>query len=182
MCYFTWKQELVLNILWVIAGSVHYRFVQIFDKDLKCLIYLGYWKTKHWKYLVFENDAKADINLVELMQNWVGKKIILSPKIEVEIFSYIICKLDFKNISPTLFLVHMKTMNGVVSSYILLLALHHLFHFIACVSFFSIFFFFLSFFVSFITCWGIEVSLAILKESSGVASRFLSGVSRGELL
>ena len=36
-------------------------------------------------------------------------------------------------------------------------------HFIACVSFFSIFFFFLSFFVSSITCWSIEVSLAILK-------------------
>ena len=34
-------------------GSVHCRFVQIFDKDLKCLIYLGYWRTKHciwiWK-------------------------------------------------------------------------------------------------------------------------------------
>ena len=36
------------------------------DKDLKCLIYLGYWTTKHWIYLVFKKDAKADINLVEL--------------------------------------------------------------------------------------------------------------------
>ena len=40
--------------------SVHCRFVQI------CLIYLAYWWTKHWKYLVLEKDAKADMNLVEL--------------------------------------------------------------------------------------------------------------------
>ena len=80
------------------------------------------------------------------------RKYFVNPKIEIEVFSYIICSLDFKNISCTLFLLHMKTMNGVVSSYILLLALHHLFHFIACVSFLSIFFFFLSFFVSSITC------------------------------
>ena len=90
-------------------------------------------------------------------------KYCANSKTEIEVFSYIICSLDFKNISCTLFSLHMKTMNGVVSSYILLLALHHLFHFIACVSFLSIFFFFLSFFVSSITCWGIEVSLAILK-------------------
>ena len=47
-------------------GSAHCRFVQIFDKGLKCLIYLGCWGMKHWKYLVFEKDAKADMNLVEL--------------------------------------------------------------------------------------------------------------------
>ena len=61
---------------------LHCWFVQIFDKDLKCLIYLGYWRTKHWKYLVFEKDAKADINLVEklkskfsaiLFANWISK-------------------------------------------------------------------------------------------------------------
>ena len=28
-------------------GSVHCRFEQIFDKDLKHLIYLGYWIMKH---------------------------------------------------------------------------------------------------------------------------------------
>ena len=145
-------------------GSVHYQFVQIFDEHLKCLIYLGYWRTKHWKYLVFEEDAerhKFGGNRV-----WKAEEVrknFVNPKIEIEVFSYIICSLDFKNISCTLFLLHMKTMNGVVSSYILLLALHHLFHFIACVSFLSIFFFFLSFFVSSITCWSIEVSLAILK-------------------
>ena len=43
-----------------------FRFAQISDKDLKRLIYLGYWRTKHRKYLVLEKDPKADINLVEL--------------------------------------------------------------------------------------------------------------------
>ena len=61
---------------------LHCWFVQIFDKDLKCLIYLGYWRTKHWKYLVFEKDAKADTNLVvklkskfsaALFVNWISK-------------------------------------------------------------------------------------------------------------
>ena len=89
------------------------------------------------------------------------KKYFLNPKIEIEVFSYIIGDFDFKNISCTLFLLHMKMMNGVVSWYVLLLALHHLFHFIACVLFLSIFF--LSFFVSFVTCWGIEGSSEILK-------------------
>ena len=46
--------------------SVHYRFVQVFDKDLKRLIYLDYWRTKHLKYFLYEKDAKTDINLVEL--------------------------------------------------------------------------------------------------------------------
>ena len=92
------------------------------------------------------------------------RKWFLNPKTEVEIFSYTFCKMDFKYISCTLFLLNIKTMNGVDSLYILLLALHHLFHFIVCVLFLSIFFFFfLSFFVGSITCWGIEVSLAILK-------------------
>ena len=40
--------------------------VQIFDKDLNCLIYLGYWSKKQQKYLVSEKDAEANINLVEL--------------------------------------------------------------------------------------------------------------------
>ena len=31
-----------------------------FLKFLKCLIYLGYWKTKHYKCLVSEKDAKAN--------------------------------------------------------------------------------------------------------------------------
>ena len=59
-------------------------------------------------------------------------------------------------------LLHIKTVNGVASWYILVL--HRWFYFIPCVSFLSIFFFFfLSYFVSSVTCWGIVVSLAILK-------------------
>ena len=87
-------------------GSVHYQFVQIFDEHLKCLIYLGYWRTKHWKYLVFEEDAerhKFGGNRV-----WKAEEVrknFVNPKIEIEVFSYIICSLDFKNISYTLFLL-----------------------------------------------------------------------------
>ena len=69
-------------------------------------------------------------------------------------------------------------MDGVVSWY--MLDLHHLFNFIACISLLPTFF--LSFFVSSITCQGIEVSLAIFKMQSGFVSRFLSGVSGGKLL
>ena len=71
------------------------------------------------------------------------RKYFVNPKIVIEVFSYITCSLDFKYISCTLFLLHMKTMKCVVSWYIL--ALLNLFHFIACVSFLSIFFFFLCF-------------------------------------
>ena len=89
------------------------------------------------------------------------KKYFANPKIEIEVLSYIICSLDFKNISCALFLLHLKTINGVFSWYIL--ALNHLFHFIACISFLFLFFFFLSFFVSSITCGCTEINLAILK-------------------
>ena len=81
------------------------------------------------------------------------RKNIGNPKIVVEFFSYVICSLDFKHISCALFLLHMKTMNGVVSWY--KLALHHLFHFIACVSFLSIFsFIFVSFLSYLLRYWG----------------------------
>ena len=43
------------------------------------------------------------------------RKYFVNPKIEIEGFSYIICSLDFKNISCVLFLLHMKTMSGAVS-------------------------------------------------------------------
>ena len=64
-------------------GSVHCRFVQIFDKDLKCLIDLGYWGTKDWKHLVFEKDAKfcgTEVCKAEKVRKW-----FLNPKMEVEI-------------------------------------------------------------------------------------------------
>ena len=106
------------------------------------------------------------------------RKYFVNLEIEIEVFSYIICSLDFKHISCILFLLHMKTMNGVVSWYIL--APHHLFHSIAYVSFLSIFF--LSFLLSSITRWGIYVSLGILKKSSGVfAVTFTEDIFKGKL-
>ena len=93
---------------------------------------------KHRRYLAFEKDTKTDKNLVEL--KFAKMRRFVNPKIEIEVFSYIICSLDFKNISCALFLLHMKTMNVAASWYIL--TLHHLFHFIACVSFLPISFFF----------------------------------------
>ena len=55
-------------------------------------------ETKHRKYFVFEKDAKADIYLVELKFAGEIRKYFVNPKIEVEVFSYIIYSLDFKNI------------------------------------------------------------------------------------
>ena len=37
------------------------------------------------------------------------RKNFVNPKIEIEVFSCIICSLDFKNISRALFLLHTKT-------------------------------------------------------------------------
>ena len=84
-------------------------------------------------------------------------------------------------LSWTLSSLHLKTMNGVTSGYVL--AFQFLFHFIACVSFFSISF---SFFI--FSLW-IRLLAEILRKicqylgySSGVVPRFPSGVSRGTLL
>ena len=55
-------------------------------------------EAKHRKYFVFEKDAKTDIYLVELKFVGEVRKYFVNPKIEVEVFSYIICSLDFKNI------------------------------------------------------------------------------------
>ena len=74
------------------------------------------------------------------------RKYFVNPKTEIEVFSYIICSLGFKNISFAFFLLHMKTMNGVVSWYIS--ALDHLSHFIVYVSFLSSFFLYFLFFLS----------------------------------
>ena len=58
------------------------RWVKIFDKeDLKLLIYLGYRVTKHWKCLVCEKDAKANIEAEEV------RRYFVNPKIENEVFS-----------------------------------------------------------------------------------------------
>ena len=129
---------------------------------LKRLIYLDYLGTKHWKFSIGERrKSRHKFCGSKVCKNAEVRKYFVNPKIVIEVFSYIIYSLVFKNTSCTLFLLHMKTMNGVVSWYIL--ALYHLFHFITCVSFLPIFSFFLSFLVSSITFWGIQVSLVILK-------------------
>ena len=66
-----------------------------------------------------------------------------------------------RNISWILSLLHMRTMNGAISWYVL--AVQRLFHFIACVSLLCISFCFLFFFVDSTTCLGFEVSSSILK-------------------
>ena len=43
----------------------------------------------------------------------VVRKYFINPKIVIEVFSYIIYCLDFKNTPGTLLLLHMKAMNGV---------------------------------------------------------------------
>ena len=48
------------------SGSAHSQGVLIFDKTLKRLIYLGYLKTKQYKYLVLEKESKSNMNSVEL--------------------------------------------------------------------------------------------------------------------
>ena len=77
------------------SSYTHCQWVQIFDKDLKRLIYLGYWGTKHWKCLASEKDAKANINSVELKFSEIQKQL----------FTYVLqnrCSLKFRN-------VHRKT-------------------------------------------------------------------------
>ena len=46
------------------------------------------------------------------------RKYFVIPKNEIEVFSYIICSLDFKNVSCDFYLLHMKMINGVASWYI----------------------------------------------------------------
>ena len=90
------------------------------------------------------------------------RKHFVNPNIEIEVFSYIICSLNFKNIYCTFLLLDVKMMNCLVSWYIL--ALRPLFHLLTYIWFLSIFlFFFFNFFLNSIICWGIEISLAILK-------------------
>ena len=87
-----------------------------------------------------------------------------------------------KNISCTytLFLLHMKTMNDVFACAVGSPSLISFY----CVCFVSSYFllFVLSFSVSSIACWGIAVSLGILKINQRIVLRFPRGVSRGELL
>ena len=42
------------------SGSAHCQWVLIYDNHLKRLICLGYWRTKHWTFLVWADEAKAN--------------------------------------------------------------------------------------------------------------------------
>ena len=57
------------------TGSVHYWWVQIFDKNLKHLIYLDYWRIKHWKCLVCQKNGKTED----------VRKYFVNPKIENDV-------------------------------------------------------------------------------------------------
>ena len=72
--------------------------------------------------------------------------MFLNPKIEIEVFSYIICSLDFKNISCALFLLYVKTFRSTYWLSITYLILLRLFRF------FLFFSFILNFFMTCITC------------------------------
>ena len=65
------------------------------------------------------------------------------------------------NISWTFSLLHLRTMNGVISWYVLVLK--RLFDFMTCVSFLSNFFIFSLSFLWILLLFGFEVSLSILK-------------------
>ena len=89
------------------------------------------------------------------------RKYFVNPKTEIEVFNYIICRLAawISKISHMLssYCIYKRWMTlfrGTCWLSITYFILLHVFHF---------FFFFLSFFVSSITWWGIEASLAILK-------------------
>ena len=57
------------------TGSVHYWWVQIFDKNLKHLIYLDYWRIKHWKCVVCQKNGKTED----------VRKYFVNPKIENDV-------------------------------------------------------------------------------------------------
>ena len=71
------------------------------------------------------------------------------------------------NILWTLSLLHMTMMNRVFAWYAF--ALQHLFHFIACILFLSVSFFFSYFFVDFFTYLGIELFLDSQMEFRGMS-------------
>ena len=89
------------------------------------------------------------------------RKYFVNPKIEIEVFSYIIYSLISK-ISHVLsfYCICKRWMVSFRGTYWLFITYFILFS-VFCL--FLFFYFFLSFFASSITCWGIEVSLAIYK-------------------
>ena len=90
------------------------------------------------------------------------RKYFVNSKIEIEVFSlcvnYIICSLYFKHILRTFFLLHIRTMNDKCYHFVVHIGSPALVSFY-CVCFVSFYFPFGFLFF----CWGMEVSLAILK-------------------
>ena len=96
------------------------------------------------------------------MQSWVGQKIIfkilkLKSKFSTTLFANWISEISHV---LSFFSIWKQWMVSFRRTYCYWLSITY---YIACVSFLSIFFFFLRFFVSSITCWDMEVSLTILK-------------------
>ena len=85
------------------------RWVQIFNKVFKCLIYVGYWEMKHWKCLVSEKDAKA-IGGTNVCKAEEVRKCFVNSKIELKF--QLVCKLHYlqlefqKYLMNTLFITY----------------------------------------------------------------------------
>ena len=117
------------------------------------------------------------------MLNWVGKKTILNPKLKSK-FSATLFAAWISNISHVLssYCIWKWWMVSFCGTYYYWLSISYFF-LLRVFRYFLFFLFFPSCFVSSLTGWGIEVRLEILKiKQWSYSYRFLSGVSRGELL
>ena len=56
----------------------------IFDKRFKGLTYLGYWRTKQWKYFVLEEETKTNVYWFEGRSAKLRKvrECFINPKIQ----------------------------------------------------------------------------------------------------
>ena len=151
---------------------MHCRFVQSFDKDVNL-------------FRLLENETLKIFSIWERRKRRhkfggtkVGKakevrKYFVNPKNEIEVFSYIICSLEISHVLSFYciwkrWMVSFRRTYWLSTTCFILLRVFRFFLFFSC---------FLSFFCDFyylLMYWG--------KFSSGVAPRFLGGVSRSELL
>ena len=66
---------------------LHFANVYWFMKKyLKRLICLGYWRTKQWKCLAWEKEAKTNLNSVEQKPEEI-RKFFINPKFDNEDFA-----------------------------------------------------------------------------------------------
>ena len=70
------------------TGSTKCGWVLFYELCSKCLIYLGYCKTKQWIRLVRKKESKANINLLEQMSAKPKKirEYFINPNIQNENF------------------------------------------------------------------------------------------------